>query len=186
MNANRLTPALLTVTKVAVLDSFESQDFEGLRVTLVTLRDSAEPYRYREVKSRGYFGVDFFRIETPALREYCGYLDECLADLDRFEPEIFDQLISEVINTMSQTAWMSKQLSWQGDHDRMKLAREAREYDDTPIAQWYHKLSPSRRDLSVRGLAEWMLDRWDTEFEEIKPPSERTLRRILTRLKKAE
>lgn len=65
----------------------------------------------------------------------------------------------------------------------MKVVREGRRYDDAPVVEWYSQLPLARQNMSVRGLTMWMLEHWDSKYQDLAPPSERTLRRTLTRIK---
>ncbi|WP_279251881.1 hypothetical protein [Candidatus Seongchinamella marina] len=181
-----MTPNVLTAAKFSALSAFEEKDYEQLGVTLTMLQQNAEPYRYRQIRTEGYFGVESLQIETRPLQPYCKYLDKCITELESFNPKTFETLIEDVISMLGTTAWMSKQLAWQQDHDRTKEARRARKFDDTKIREWFTELTPNAQKLSCRSLTQWMLDNWESKFGAEKQPSERSLRRSLTRIKRSD
>lgn len=176
-----LSPVILEVLRFSVLESFEAGDYEGLRRLLVRLKEDMEPYRYRDIK--GYSKALSLKAEVPQFRDCYRYLEKCLADPQEFDPEYFEKNLDGVIQSVREAPRLAKQLRQPADRERMKVARAGRKYADAPVVAWYRRLPPARQASSVRGLAEWMLDQWDSELEGIARPSERTLRRILSRLK---
>lgn len=110
MTVRKISPVLLEAAKILALESFEVEDYQGLKETLAGMRDGVEPYRYQEINTMGYFGLNSLKREEPRLREYCDYLDQCLADIDSFDPQVFEQIVSDVITTIRENSRLAKQL----------------------------------------------------------------------------
>ena len=182
MRKDKLSPDVLDAARVMALASIDENDDQGLRDTLQGLRDRFEPYQYREID----VGIGKRTVGQEPFKGYVEYLDDCLSDLIMIDAEEFDQATVALIQHLRESGRLSKLVRQPGDGAKMRSVRAARKFDPAPVESWCQRLPPARKKLSVSGLANWMLDNWDSELEGIKPPSERTLRRILTTLRNAK